>query len=102
MQVQTLRYFTELANAGSFYAASKNLFISQQGLNKSITQLESELGVKLIERSRRGVRLTRSGEIVLARAERIVSEYDQLADELVEDRRATLPDEDRIRVRVSY
>ena len=102
MQVQTLHYFCEIARAGSFYAAAKNLFISQQGLNKAITQLESELGVTLLERSRRGVRLTRSGEIVLARAERIVAEYDQLADELVEDRRATLPDEDRIRVRVSY
>ena len=102
MQVQTLRYLIELANAGSFYAAAKNLFISQQGLNKAISSLEAELGCTLLERSRRGVRLTRSGEIALARAERIVAEYDQLAAELVEDRRLTLPDEDRIRVRVSY
>ena len=102
MQVQTLRYLCEIARAGSFYAASKNLFISQQGLNKAITQLESELGVTLLERSRRGVRLTRSGEIALSHAERIIYEYDQLADELVENRRATLPDEDRIRVYVSY
>ena len=50
MQIDTLRYFVELARVGSFYGASKNVFISQQGLNRAISSLESELGVKLVER----------------------------------------------------
>ena len=65
MQIESLRYFIELARAGSFYGAAKNTFLSQQGLNKAITSLESELGVKLVERSRRGVRLTSEGEAFL-------------------------------------
>ena len=66
MQIKTLRYFVELAKAGSFYAAAKNLLISQQGLSKAISSLEDELGLTLVNRSSRGVRLTREGEVLLA------------------------------------
>ena len=61
MQIESFRYFEELARVGSFYGAAKSVYISQQGLNKAISSLESELGVKLIQRESRGVRLTSSG-----------------------------------------
>lgn len=102
MQVQTLRYFMELAQRGSFYAAAKSLHITQQGLNKAITGLESELGCTLLERSRRGVRLTRSGEIALRRVASIVSECDALENELVEQQMADAPDGKPVSVHVSY
>lgn len=75
MNVEVLRYFVELANAGSFYGAAKGLFMSQQGLNKAISSLEEELGVKLVERGRRGVKLTAEGERFLVFAQRMNEEY---------------------------
>ncbi len=61
MNLDTMRYFKELAETGTFYGAAKRLFMSQQGLNKAITALEDELGAKLIDRGRRGVSLTPDG-----------------------------------------
>ena len=66
MNLDTMRYFKELAEAGTFYGAAKRLFMSQQGLNKAVTALEDELDVKLIERGRRGITLTPEGQHFLA------------------------------------
>lgn len=102
MNIQQLRYFVELARSGSFYAAAKNAFISQQGLNKAIRALETELDTSLVEREQRGVRLTQDGELFLAHAERIIAEYDLFAKELVERHRATDAGDTPISVYVSY
>ena len=102
MQVQTLRYFVELARVGSFYGAAKQLGISQQGLNKAITALEAEMGCELVERSRRGVQLTLSGEILLRRAERIVDESNALERDLANQQRAILLGGKPLAMFVSY
>ena len=102
VQIDSLRYFIELARAGSFYGAAKNTFLSQQGLNKAITSLESELGVKLVERSRRGVRLTSEGEAVLRHAQRIVADHDLMVEDLVAQRMQSPEGEEPITVHVSY
>lgn len=84
MQIESAKYFIELARAGSFYGAAKGKFISHQGLNRAITSLESELGTKLVERSRRGARLTSAGEVFLKYAKRMAVDYDLLMDELTD------------------
>lgn len=102
MQIESLRYFIALAQAGSFYGAAKNLLISQQGLNKAVTSLETELGIKLVERSRRGVRLTSDGEMFLKHAERIVDDHRGMVDELLEGRFEGPEGEEPITLYVSY
>jgi len=102
MQIESLRYFIALAQAGSFYGAAKNLLISQQGLNKAVTSLETELGIKLVERSRRGVRLTSDGEVFLKHAERIVNDHRGMVDELLEGRFEGPEGEEPITLYVSY
>ena len=102
MQIESLRYFIELARAGSFYGAAKSSFISQQGLNKAISSLESELGYKLVERSRRGVRLTREGEVLLKHARRIVNNYDLMVEDLVGTQLGDPESGDPIALHVSY
>lgn len=102
MQVESLRYFIELAKAGSFYGAAKNTFISQQGLNKAVSSLESELGYKLVERSRRGVRLTSEGEVLLRYAKRIVDNYDLMAENLVSMHLDNPEGDEPINLHVSY
>lgn len=102
MQIESLRHFIELARAGSFYAAAKNSPISQQGLNKAISSLESELGYRLVERSRRGVRLTSDGEIFLKHAKRLVVDYDLMMDELMTERLKGAEGDDPISLYVSF
>jgi|GEM_PF-970003 len=87
MQVETLRYFVELNEAGSFYGAARKSFLSHQGLNKAITSLEDELGVKLVERTSRGVRLTTAGDIFLDYAREALSAYDRMLDEIYAENR---------------
>ena len=102
MYIESMRYFIELADAGSFYRASKKIFISQQGLSKAIKSLEAELGVKLLERGTRGIRLTKRGELFLEHAQKIVAAYDSMLDCVyAPDPLVCAPDE-RITVHASY
>lgn len=83
MQIEKFRYLIQLAESGSFYAAAKETYLSQQGLSKAIATLESELGTELIVRGPRGVTFTPAGQIALEHARIIVEDYDRLTDELL-------------------
>ncbi len=61
MELNHLRYFYEVAKAGSFTEAARILRISQSALSKAVALLEDSEGVKLFERSKRGVTLTPVG-----------------------------------------
>ena len=102
MQIDTLRYFVELARVGSFYGASKNVFISQQGLNRAISSLESELGVKLVERESRGVRLTSSGEVLLEHSAKLLLEYSDMLKDLYAQHTTSSLDDARIVIHMTY
>lgn len=60
-----LRYFARIAELGSFTAAARELRVSQPSLSVAVRKLEESLGAPLLHRSRRGVTLTRAGEILL-------------------------------------
>lgn len=79
VELKDLRYFTEVANYGSFTKAAASTFISQPTLSKSIKKLESELKVELFERSTRTLMLTDAGEIVLKQASKILDATDELS-----------------------
>lgn len=82
MNFELLKNFQAVIAAGSFSKAAAKLFISQQGLNKSITALEHELGSKLINRTQHGVELTENGKTFLHHAERILVEYFEMLKNL--------------------
>ena len=63
MDLQTLRFFAEAAEAGSFSAAAENLHYAQSNLSNRIKQLEEELGEPLFYRFKRGVTLTAKGKV---------------------------------------
>ena len=102
MQIDTLRYFVELARVGSFYGASKHVYISQQGLNRAISSLESELGVKLIERESRGVRLTSSGEVLLEHSANLLGEYSEMLKDLYAQHTTSSPEDARLVIHMTY
>lgn len=71
MNLRALSYFVALTEQGSFSAAADSCDVSQSTVSTQIKKLEKELGVDLIDRSQREVKLTRSGEQVLAHAKEI-------------------------------
>lgn len=72
MELRQVRYFVGIAETLSFRRASKQLYVSQPSLSVQIKQLEEELGVSLLRRSKQGVEITRAGEIFLAAARQIL------------------------------
>ena len=102
MQIDALRYFVELARMGSFYSAAKRVFISQQGLNKAISSLEAELGVQLVKRESRGVRLTAAGKVFLEHAEVLIAEHSDMLKDLYAQHAISGNDDARLVVHMSY
>jgi LysR family nitrogen assimilation transcriptional regulator len=68
MELNHLRYFYEVAKAGSFTEAARKLRISQSALSKAVALLEDSEGVRLLERSKRGVALTGVGTEVFQKS----------------------------------
>lgn len=71
-----LEYFVAVAQEGQMTRAAKRLHIAQPALSQAIAQLESELGLKLLERHARGVTLTRAGEAFFEKARLAVAATD--------------------------
>jgi LysR family transcriptional regulator, benzoate and cis,cis-muconate-responsive activator of ben and cat genes len=66
--LQQLRCFVAVAEEGQITRAASRLHLAQPALSNAIDKLESHLGVKLLERHARGVRLTPGGEAFLGKA----------------------------------
>lgn len=62
MTLRQIEYLLAVANAGSFTAAAKELYVSQPSLSQQIRALEEEVGGELVERGPAGVRLTPAGK----------------------------------------
>ena len=74
MDLDELRYFLNVASAGSFVGGAHKSHVSPPAVSKAIAKLEDTLEVQLFERTTRSVALTPEGEIVLARARRLFEE----------------------------
>ena len=71
-----LRSFVAVADCSRFHKASEQLGISQPALSLHIRDLERQLGASLFQRTTRSLRLTAEGQMLLARAKRIMAELD--------------------------
>lgn len=82
MDFREIRYFAQVATAGSFSLAAKELRVAQPALSRQIRKLEQELGVDLLVRHGRGVRLTGAGSVLLERAEQMIHLLRNTGDEV--------------------
>ena len=88
-----LRYFVAVADEGQITQAARRLFMAQPALSQAISQLEAELGLRLLDRHARGVTLTEAGETFLEKARAAVdreSEVRRTADSLARAERGIL------------
>lgn len=65
MELRHLETFLAISELKSFTKAAEQLFLTQPTVSKQIVDLESFLGVRLLDRTKRSVELTRAGELVL-------------------------------------
>lgn len=73
-----ISYFVTIARSGSFQKASKELLIAQPALSKSVKELEQCFGVRLLERSYRGVSLTPKGKKFFSKVGPLVEELSKI------------------------
>lgn len=78
-----IEYFIMVAECLNFTTASSRLFISQPGLSKVISRLESKLGIQLFERSTRKVAITKAGEFFYSISKKYITQCRALAEQSI-------------------
>ena len=78
--LKQLQYLVALNDAGHFGRAAESCFVTQSTLSAGIRELETLIGVVLVERTRRVVRFTPLGERIVEKARRVLREADELGD----------------------
>lgn len=82
MHFRRLHHFIEVAEISNLSKAAKRLNIVQPALSQSIRRLESELGVTLFTRSRKGMELTEAGQKFLSSAYGLLNQYNRAREDI--------------------
>lgn len=93
LETRELAYFVAVAETLHFGQAAESLGITQPPLSRAIAQLERRVGVPLLERTTRQVRLTAAGEVFLAECRTILAALDtavRKARKAAEQQRVTI------------
>jgi DNA-binding transcriptional LysR family regulator len=73
MDIRQLQYFVAIAEEGQITGAANKLHIAQPALSQQLRMLEEELGVQLVERGSRKIRLTEAGRLLRDRALQVLN-----------------------------
>ena len=82
LDVKRLKILREVALQGSFSAAADVLYLSQSAVSQQIATLEKEAGMKLLDRTREGPKLTDAGRVLFSHAEAAIARLDEAEREL--------------------
>ena len=83
MELYQIKSFIAVAEEGNLTRAAMRLFASQPAVSAHIKSLEEELGVAVFERTRKGMRLTPEGEMLLPKARRILDDAQDFMNQAV-------------------
>ena len=84
MTILQLKYVLMIANSSSMREAASKLFVSQPALSSTIRELEEEIGIKIFERTNKGISLTDQGSEFISYAKQAVSQYELIEDRYIE------------------
>lgn len=79
MEIRKLKLFVDVAATGSFSRAATLAEMTQSSVSKAVSQLETELGARLFERTGRGALLTDAGRALLPRATALLADAQSLS-----------------------
>ena len=82
--IQKYQALVETVRAGSISAAARRLSYSQSGVSRMIADLERDWGISLLERGRKGVRLTADGQQVMPFVEAVCEDQRRLRERVAE------------------
>ena len=82
LDVKRLAILREVAARGSFSAAADRLYLSQSAVSQQVATLEREVGMKLLDRTREGPKLTDAGRALVGHAEAAIARLDEAEREL--------------------
>lgn len=85
MELQQIKYFLAVVDAGTFLAASQKVYVTQPTLSAGIKKLEAELGVALFDRGSRSATLTLAGQQFLAPVRQAYNQLISIKSELKEE-----------------
>jgi DNA-binding transcriptional LysR family regulator len=80
--IDDLRFFLSVVESGSLASGARTLGVTPSAVTQRLQNLESKLGLQLIDRASRKLQLTDEGELYAAEAEKILQQYDALIDTL--------------------
>ncbi|MCR5690871.1 MAG: LysR family transcriptional regulator [Eubacterium sp.] len=86
MNERQLKYFLEVYKHKSISKAAQNLFVSPQGVSKTISSLESELGLSLFKHSHNKIHPTPDAALFAIHAQNILNEYDIISQKLFKEK----------------
>ncbi|NRD79991.1 LysR family transcriptional regulator [Bacillus sp. BRMEA1] len=84
MELRQLRYFIEVAERQHVTEAAENMNVAQSAVSYQITKLEEELGVKLLERVGRNIKVTQIGNIFLQYVKNALKTIDEAQEKINE------------------
>ncbi|MDT5002527.1 MAG: hypothetical protein QOK12_4632 [Mycobacterium sp.] len=79
MELRTLRYFAEVAKAGTVSGAAETLHVTQPGLSRQLRQLERQLGIPLFDRNAGRLTLSAAGRALLPRVHQLLADAERVA-----------------------
>ena len=80
--IKQLITFQKVARLGNVSMAAEELFLSQSATSIQLSNLEEAVGVKLLSRTGRGIRLTEAGEVLYTLSERVLNTWQEVSDEM--------------------
>ena len=80
MTLQQLRYVIKVAETGTITEAASQLYLSQPSLTNAIRELEKEMDLVIFQRTNKGIRPSREGEVFLGYARQVVEQAAVLED----------------------